>query len=257
MTTALVTGATSGIGACFADRFASLGYHLVLVARDEQRLQQRAARLRETSGAEVEVLAADLGTDDGCTRVEARLLDEARPVDVLVNNAGFALGTDTLHSAVDDEEQMVRVMVRAPLRLTKAAIPGMLARRHGAIITVASVAGLVTYTSYGATKAWALRFSQALSSQLAGTGVRALALCPGLVHTEFHARGNVDVSRAPRFMWLEAGRVVDECLRDLGRGKTVSIASRRYRLLIGVARHLPPSVLNRAARGRKRRRQQM
>ena len=141
MTTALITGASSGIGACFADRFATLGYALVLVARDEERLQRRAARLREKSKADVEVLAADLSTDDGCARVEDRLRDGSRPVDMLVNNAGFALGTDILHSDVDDGERMLRVLVRAPLRLSKAATPGMIARGQCTIVIVDSVAG--------------------------------------------------------------------------------------------------------------------
>jgi len=250
MTTALITGASSGIGAGFAERFARLGHHLVLVARDEARLNERAARLRTQEKVDVEVLVADLSTDEGCARVEARLADRAYPVDVLVNNAGFSLGVDIARSAVDDEERMLRVLVRAPLRLTKAALPGMQARDNGTIITVASVAGLISYNSYGAAKAWAVRFSQALSLQFAGTGVKALALCPGLTRTEFHARGNVDASRAPRFLWLSVERVVDECLRDLARGKTVSIPSRRYRVLVGIGRLLPTRLTARMARDR-------
>jgi short-subunit dehydrogenase len=251
MTTALITGASSGIGAGFAERFAGLGYSLVLVARDEARLQQFAVRLREKSKADVEVLAADLNTDDGCGAVEARLADPERPVDILVNNAGFGLGTDIVRSTVDDEERVLRVMVRAPMRLTKAALLVMLARRHGTIITVASVAGMLSYSSYGAAKAWAVRFSETLSAQLAGTGVQALALCPGLVHTEFHQRGNVDTTGAPRFMWLNVDRVVDECLRDLARGKVVSIPSKRYRLVVGIGRHLPSSLVVRLDRRRR------
>ena len=239
MTLALVTGASSGIGAGFADRFARLGYDLVLVARDETRLQQRAARLAEQWHVDVEVLRADLGTDDGCAAVERRLADTARPVDVLVNNAGFTPGRDFVESSVDDEEQMLRVLVRTPMRLTRAVLPGMLSRNRGSIVTVASTAGLVPYTTYGAAKAWAIAFSKVVSLQVAETAVRAIALCPGLVHTEFHQRAHIDVSRVPGFMWLEVDRVVDECLRDLARGKHISVPSRRYRLLMFLGRLLP------------------
>ena len=254
MTTALVTGASSGIGAGFADRFAQLGYRLVLVARDTRRLEERATRLQDQWHVNVDVLTADLGTEPGCAAVETRLTDERRPIDVLVNNAGFSLGVDFVRSDVDDEDRMLQVLVRAPMRLTKAALPGMLTRDRGAIVTVSSVAGLIPYNTYGAAKAWAVTFSQALSLQLANTGVRALALCPGLVRTEFHERNGIDVSTVPRFMWLDVERVVDECLRDLARGKAVSIPSRRYRTLVEIGRRLPGQFAGRIAHQRGLRR---
>jgi short-subunit dehydrogenase len=250
MTTALVTGATSGIGAGFADRYARLAHNLVLVARDETRLHAMADELRARWHVDVEVLAADLSLDDECARVEERLADATRPIDVLVNNAGYSLGVDIVESDVEAEDQMLRVLTRAPLRLTKAALPGMLARDRGTIITVASVAGLISYNSYGAAKAWTVKFSQALSLRLADTGVRAIALCPGLVHTEFHQRSGVDASAAPAFMWLTVDRVVDECLRDLAKGKTISVPSRRYRLLVGIGTRLPSTLTARLARDR-------
>jgi uncharacterized protein len=254
MSTALITGSTSGIGAGFAARYARLGYDLVLVARDRARLDAQAAALHEQYHVDAEVLAADLGTDEGCAAVETRAADELRPIDVLVNNAGFGLGVDFLHSSLADEEQVLRVMIRAPMRVTKAALPGMLARGGGSIITVASVAAFLNHSTYGAAKAWDVRFSQALSVKLAGTGVSAIALCPGLVHTQFQERGKVDVSNAPRWMWIDVDRVVDACLRDLGRGKQVCIPTRRYKALIGVGRLLPASVVARArALGRGRR----
>jgi short-subunit dehydrogenase len=246
MPTVLVTGSTSGIGAGFADRYARLGHDLVLVARNEERLNAQAAQLRERWRVDVEVLAADLGTDEGCAAVEARVADDRRPVDVLVNNAGFGMGLDFLHSSIEDEEQVLRVMVRAPMRITKAALPGMLARDRGDIITVASIAAFMNYSSYGAAKAWAVRFSEGLSLKLGGTGVHALALCPGLVHTEFHERGKVDVSNAPDWLWLDVDQVVDECLEDLRKGKTLSIPSLRYKALIGIGRHLPRNILAKA-----------
>jgi uncharacterized protein len=246
MSTALITGSTSGIGAGFAARYAQLGHDLVLVARNRARLETQAATLQEQHHVDVEVLAADLGTDEGCAAVETRAADERRPIDVLINNAGFGMGLDFIHSSIANEEQVLRVMIRAPMRVTKAALPGMLARGSGSIITVASVAAFLNHSTYGAAKAWDVRFSQALSVKLVGSGVSAIAVCPGLVHTEFHERGKVDVSNAPRWMWIDADQVVDACLRDLGRGKAICIPTRRYKTLIGVGRLLPASLLARA-----------
>jgi len=241
--TALVTGSTSGIGAEFARRYAALHHNLVLVARDKTRLDAQATKLAATFAVDVEVLPADLGTDDGCALVEARVADDGRPIDVLINNAGFGLGIDFVHSTIDDEEHLMRVLMRAPMRITKAALPGMVARNSGVVITVSSVAAYNNYSTYGAAKRWALRFSEAVSHQLAGTGVRALALCPGLVHTEFHQRGKVEVGRTPKWLWLDVEQVVGECLRDLHRGKTVSIPSVRYKVLIAIGRLMPPSLV--------------
>jgi short-subunit dehydrogenase len=252
MTTVLITGSTSGIGAAFAARYARLGHNLVLVARDRARLDTQAATLHDQHRVDAEVLEADLGTDAGCAAVETRAADELRPIDVLVNNAGLGMGVDFLHSAIDDEEQVLRVMIRAPMRITKAALPGMLARGTGSIITVASVAAFLNHSTYGAAKAWDVRFSEALSLQLAGTGVGAIALCPGLVHTEFHQRGHVDVSNAPRWMWLDVDAVVDACLHDLARGKPICIPARRYRAMVGIGRLLPASLVSRARALRRR-----
>jgi uncharacterized protein len=252
MPTALITGSTSGIGAGFAARYARLGHDLVLVARDRDRLETQAAELHKQYDVDAEVLAADLGTDEGCAEVETRAADDRRPIDVLINNAGFGLGLDFLHSSLADEEQALRVMIRAPMRVTKAALPGMLARGSGTIITVASIAAFLNHSTYGAAKAWDVRFSQALTVKLTGTGVCAIALCPGLVHTEFHERGKVDVSNAPRWMWLDVDQVVDACLHDLARGKPICIPTRRYKAMIGVGRLLPASVVAQARTLRRR-----
>jgi short-subunit dehydrogenase len=251
MSTALITGSTSGIGAEFAKRYAQLGYNLVIVARNGDRLNAQAAELSAAWHVDVEVLRADLSSDEGCAAVEARAADERRPIDVLVNNAGLGLGANFVQSAIDDEEQLIRVLIRAPMRVTKAALPGMLARDRGSIITVASVAAYLNHSTYGAAKAWALRFSESLSLQLANTKVQAIALCPGLVHTEFHERGNVDVANAPSWMWLDVSDVVDSCLRDLQRGKSVSVPSLRYKALTGAGRLLPPALVARARNLRK------
>jgi short-subunit dehydrogenase len=244
MSTALITGASSGIGEGFARRLATIGYDVVLVARDVDRLTKLSAELRESWRVEVEVLPADLATDDGCRDVENRVADASNPIDMVINNAGFGLGISVVASDIEAEERMLRVMVRAPMRITKAALPGMLERGRGDLIIVASTAGLVSHNSYGATKAWGIRFSQALSVKLTGTGVRAVALCPGLTRTEFQQRGNIATGRVPGWMWLDVDRVVDDCLRDLQRGKTISVPSKRYKIIVAIGKLLPTSVVS-------------
>jgi short-subunit dehydrogenase len=244
MPTALVTGATAGIGAVFADRLAREGQDLVLVARDETRLTEAAERLRRSYKVDVEVLPADLADGTGCAKVEQRLADRARPVDLLINNAGLGLGARFLDSDVDDEERMLRVLVLAVLRLTHAALPGMVARGRGAVINVSSVATWRPNGTYAAAKAWVTSFTEGLVRQVAGTGVRVMALCPGFTHTEFHQRAGLRGPR-PGQLWLTPERVVDEGLRDLRRGVVVSVPSTRYKIIAFLARHAPRPLLRR------------
>lgn len=251
MSTALVTGATAGIGNAFARRLARDRYDLVLVSRDEQRLDALAAELRTAYGIEVDVLAADLAEDKGCHAVEARLADATRPVDVLVNNAGFAVNKQFVNADVDDEDRMLRVLVRAVLRLTRAAVPGMVARRHGVVINLSSVAGFVPQGTYSAAKAWVTSFTQGLSADLAGTGVRVQALCPGYTQTEFHERAGIDMRRTPDWLWLDAADVVEESFAALARGRVVCVPGAQYKTFVAVARHVPTRLLA-AAAGRVR-----
>ena len=239
MTTALVTGATSGLGYAFARRLASDGRGLVLVARDAARLEEVATALADRHGVDVEALAADLSDREQLARVADRLRDEARPVDVLVSNAGFGLGKPFLAAHVSEEERMLDVMVRAVLVLTRAAAPGMVARGRGNIITVSSVAGFFSGGTYSAAKAWATTFTASLAGELAGTGVTATALCPGYVRTEFHQRAKMDVSDLPGWAWLDADRVVADCLADVRRGRAVSVPSLRYKAAVFFLRHVP------------------
>ncbi|MEC3996489.1 SDR family oxidoreductase [Actinacidiphila sp. DG2A-62] len=247
MTTSLVTGATAGIGAAFARRLAADGHGLVLVARDAERLADSAARLRERYRVEVETLPADLARDAGVAAVEARLRDTARPVDVLVNNAGFGNRGTYLKVPVEDEVRMLRVHCEAVLRLTSAAAETMRGGGRGTVINVASVAAFMPRGTYGASKAWVVRFTENAARELRGSGVRMLALCPGFVRTEFHARAGMDASRLPSFAWLDADRVVAAALRDLARGRTVSVPSARYKVAVALARHLPTSVFGAAS----------
>lgn len=239
MPTALVTGSTSGIGLVFARRLAATGHDVVLVARDPGRLADTAAQLESDHGVAVEALPADLATDEGAAAVEQRLRDADRPVDLLVNNAGFALRRPFVANDVADEERMLRVLVLAVLRLTHAALPSMIERGRGAVVNVSSVAGWVPRGSYSAAKAWVTVFTEGLAPTLRGTGVRAMAVCPGFVRTEFHQRASMNMAGLPRLFWLDADRVVDTALRDLSRGKVVSVPGAVYRTAAWLLPRLP------------------
>ncbi len=267
---ALVTGATAGIGHAFAHAVAERGHDLVLVARDGARLAAVAEQLRG-HGVQVETLVADLTRREDLERVAERLLvscDEAgpgegsdvasAPVDLLVNNAGFALRTPVVDGDLAGEERMLDVLVRAVLVLSHAAAPTMVARGRGTIINVSSVASFLMGGTYAAAKAWVTSFTAGLDVELAGTGVRACALCPGFVRTEFHQRmGSAPDRIAPGWAWLDADCLVADCLDDVARGRTFSIPSRRYRATVALLRALPlrasPAVARGAALRRRRR----
>ncbi|TDC74073.1 SDR family oxidoreductase [Streptomyces hainanensis] len=243
MTTALVTGTTAGLGAAFARRLARDRHDLVLVARDGDALRRQAAELHDRHGIEATVLVADLATDEGIEAVERRLADPERPVGLLVNNAGFALRGKFLDAPVADELRMLRVHCEAVLRLTTAAAGTMRRRGRGAVINVASVAAFVPRGTYGASKAWVVQFTEGAARDLAGSGVRLMALCPGFVRTEFHERAGLSTDDIPGWMWLDADRVVDAALRDLGRGRSLSIPDARYKTLIGASKLVPRAAL--------------
>jgi uncharacterized protein len=240
--TALVTGPTAGIGLSFASQLAQRGYDLVLVARNEPRLRELAADLTQRYGVAAEVLPADLADRAALATVEARLKDPAGPVDLLVNNAGFGLRHPFLDNDVADEQQMLDVLVTAVLRLTHAALGPMTDRRQGAIVNVSSVAGFLPRGTYSAAKAYVIALSEWADLTYRDRGVRTMVLCPGFTRTEFHERMDVDRTSAPRWMWLDADRVVRDALADLDRGKRISIPSKRYKVLAALARYTPSSV---------------
>ena len=251
MTTALITGGTAGIGRAFADKFAALGYDLVLVARDQERLDAVAEELRgnaEAAPVRIEALSADLATVEGRLAVEQRLAEKDRPVDILVNNAGFGLNHSFRDGPIEDEERMLDVQVRAVMRLTHAALPGMILRGKGSVINVASVAAFLPRGTYSAAKAWVVSFSETVAAELHGTGVRCLALCPGFTHTEFHDRADVDMSSMPGWMWLNAPEVVDAAIDDLRKGLTVSVPGAQYKLIVGANRLVPRRLSTRLGR---------
>jgi uncharacterized protein len=236
MPTALITGATAGLGAAFARRLAAEAYSLVLVSRDETRLAQAADQLKLRYGVSVEVLPADLAADDGIAAVESRIREG---VDLLVNNAGFGHPDPFPDVPAEDEVRMLKVHCEAVLRLTLAALPGMRERDRGAIVNVASVAAFFTRGTYSASKAWVVNFSESAAAEIGNPRIKIMALCPGFVRTEFHQRASMDISSIPGFLWLKADDVVREALRDLALGKRVSVPDLRYKAIVAIGKLVP------------------
>lgn len=239
MPTAVITGASAGIGAAFVQPLRQRGYDLVVVARDGERLRRQVP--------DAEVLAADLTTTEGCAAVEGRL---AKGVDLLVNNAGRGLNRAFDESTLDEQEDLLDLNVRSVLRLTHAALPPMLARGSGAIVNISSVAGFsagVRGATYSASKAWVTNFTESLDLQYRDRGVSALAVCPGFTRTEFHARAGMDMSGVPERLWLTVDQVVATALRDLDRGKTISVAGPQYKAIVTATRLLPTGVRRQAS----------
>jgi short-subunit dehydrogenase len=239
MATALITGATAGIGAEFARAYARRGYDLVLVARDEKRL---AAMAEELPSVTVEILRADLADRADVDRVAARLDDLEKPVDILVNNAGFGMHISLLSRDLPAFDRAFEVMVRAVLVLGGAAARSMTTRGHGSIINVGSTAGYIPMGAYSAIKAWVMSYTEGLAVELRGTGVTATVLAPGWVHTEFHDRAGIRKSSVPDALWLQPGPLVETAIRDAAKGKVISLPSLRYKVLIFGARHIPRSL---------------
>jgi uncharacterized protein len=245
MSTALVTGPTAGIGRSFAEQLAGRGHDLVLVARSADRLEEVAATLRSSYGVAVEVIAADLADRAGMALVEARLADTDRPIDLLVNNAGFGLKGRFLDNDVEAETAMLEVLVTAVLRLSHAALGPMAARGSGGIINVSSVAGRLPRGTYGAAKAWVNSFGAWAAGEYAGRGVRIMTLSPGFVRTEFHERMDVSRSSAPDFMWMDADKLVAQALADYDAGRTQSIPGLQYKVIAAAGSLVPTAVLQR------------
>ncbi len=246
MPTALVTGATAGIGAAFTRHLAAAGYSLVIAARDVERLRECRATLLSFGAPDVEVIAADLVVPEQRGSVVARL---ALGVDLLVNNAGIGLGKDFLVAQESELLAQLELNVTALMLLTRAALPPMVARGHGGVINVASVAGLIPGrgTTYAGSKAYVISFSEGLAMSLAGSGVRVQALCPGFVRTEFHRRASIDMSKAPARAYVDIDELVVTSLRDLRRNKIVSVPGRLYATMAVLTRLLPRGLVRQFA----------
>ncbi len=239
---ALVTGASSGIGAVFARKLAARGYDLLLVARDAARLETLRVELAGL-GAGASVVVADLATDAGLETTEAALTAAGR-LDLLVNNAGFGTTGTFAESPLATQEQMLRLHVLAVNRLSRSALQLMRPAKRGGIITVSSVASFVTSpgnVNYCATKTYQRIFSESLATECSRDGIRVQALCPGFTHTEFHQRMSFDQKRsAPAFLWLDADTVVETSLRQFeAHGPVVCIPGLQYKAIVFLARHIP------------------
>jgi short-subunit dehydrogenase len=252
---ALITGPTAGLGAGYARRYARDGYDLVLVARTVDRLEDLAAELRAAYGVDVEVLPADLTSAADRARVADRLADG---VQVLVNNAGFGTSGEFWTADPAQLQAQLDVNVTAVMQFTRAALPAMIAAGSGTVINIASVAGLLSGrgSTYSASKAWVVSFTEGLANGLTGTGVSIHAVCPGFVHTEFHQRAGIDMTSIPKIMWLHVDDVVAESLADVAKGRVISIPGVQYKVLTTAGRLVPRGLVravnNRMGRGRGR-----
>ena len=253
---ALVTGASGGIGEEYARQLAAQGADVVLVARSGDALERLAAEVRERNGVRADVLVADLQTDAGVRAVEERVGD----VDLLVNNAGYGIARHLADVEPSDVDGMIRLNVLALARLTRAALPPMLARGHGGIVNVSSVAGFQpspSFATYNATKAFVTMFTEALALEVHGTGVRVQALCPGLTRTGFQAvAGETGTDGLPDLLWQEPAEVVRASLAGLRRNKVIVVPGAHNKVLVAGSSVLPNGIKRRVAgavmRGRGR-----
>ncbi|ASY25925.1 SDR family NAD(P)-dependent oxidoreductase [Candidatus Planktophila versatilis] len=236
---ALVTGATAGIGESFTRLLASKGYNIALVARDEVRLHERAAGLREKYGIQTFVLPADLATKGGVKLVEKYI--QSYEIEVLINNAGFGINKAFTASSLGDEQDLLNVLVRTPMRLMHVILPGMKERKSGTIINVSSVAGFIAGGTYSAAKSYLTVLSESLNTELKGTGVIVSALCPGFTRTEFHQRGRMKMKGLPSFMWLNADKLVAQSWKDARAHQPVSVPGWQYKLLVAIISIAPRS----------------
>ena len=239
--TALITGASAGIGFEFADELASRGVDLVLVARDAERLTTISEELRERYEVEVEVLPADLGVRDQIEVVAARASQE--DIALVVNNAGFGLNESFFVNEVEKEQNLVDVMISAVMQVSHAALPGMIRRDHGGIINVSSIAGWMSSGTYSAAKSWVTTFSESMAMQLKNSNVNMMAVCPGYTRTEFQDRAGMGTDTIPDWMWLHAHEVVLVALKDFEKGKCVSVPGMQYKFLSLIAQYLPRPIV--------------
>jgi short-subunit dehydrogenase len=250
--TALVTGASSGIGRAMAHRLAAEGTALVAVARDEGRLRA----LADEVAVDVEVLVADLADPAQLARVEARVADAERPVDLVVNNAGFGTYGPLASLDVDDETREIAVNVTAVVRLTHAAVAAMVPRGRGAVLNVGSVAGLQATpgnATYGASKAFVASFGESVAGELAGTGVTLTTVLPGFTHTEFAERAGIGGRKVPKPAWQTADAVAATALDAARSGRPWVVPGALNKVLVSVAgpvpRRLKRVLAARAAKG--------
>lgn len=251
----LITGASSGIGEAFADVFAARGFDLVLTARRQDRLRAVAERAHARHGAAVAVIGSDLSDRAAPASICDELSSRGLSVDALVNNAGYGVPGKYASVPWREHEALMQVMVAGLAELTYRLVPGMVERRYGRIINVASLAGLVPapggHTLYAASKAFVIRFSEALANEVRPAGVHVTALCPGFTYSEFHDRTGTraSVSRMPSWMWMDAATVAAKGYDAVMAGEPINIPGRVNRTIAGLVKYLPEAAIS--AVGRK------
>jgi len=239
--TALITGASAGIGAAYAKQLAAKGSDLVLVARDVTRLQALAAELKAKHSVQVEVLQADLADRAQLDKVCVRVAQN--DIDLVVNNAGFGIKQSFVGGTIESEQYLLDVLVTAVMRITHAAMPGLIERNCGGVINVSSIAGWMSSGTYSSAKAWVTSFSEALATRHKDSKVHVMALCPGYTRTEFHARANMETQTIPNWMWLDVDAVVAKSLKDFEKGKPISVPGMQYKFLSLIAQYLPRPIV--------------
>ena len=251
--TALVTGASSGIGKAFAELLAQQGYAVVVTARRADRLDALASELKQKYGVATHTIVADLSEPHAPQQIAAELAARKIAIDVLVNNAGYGVPGSYISVPWNDHERFMQVMVTAVLDLTYRLLPGMLERGWGRVINIASVAGMVPspagHTLYGPSKAFLIRFSEALSAEGAPKGVHVTAVCPGFTHSEFHdVLGTRDrMNRMPALLWLQADDVAREGYDAVMKGRSVVVNGAIYRWLVWLTAVLPRALSRRVS----------
>ena len=243
MATALITGATAGIGASYANLLAKEGFDLILVARDLPRLNKVAKELSKRFGVKAQCIKADLTKPSQLAKVEKRVADSKKPIDILVNNAGFGIKDSFTVSNLDKEQELLDVLVTAPMRLTHAVLPVMVKRNTGIIVNVSSVASFIAGGTYSAAKSYLTVFSESLHTELRGTNVKISALCPGFTRTEFHSRGRMKMTALPKFMWLDSDKLVSKSWKHANANRAISIPGWQYKILSAIARNAPRPIV--------------
>jgi short-subunit dehydrogenase len=256
--TALITGASAGIGAAFAHAYGKRGVNLVLTARREESLRQLAEELTKTYGVSAQVLAGDLANPETPRHLFDTLTDRGIQIDILINNAGYGVPGKFCDASWQQQRNFITVLVAAYAHMAHLFLPGMAARCYGRIVNVASLAGLIPpsagHTLYGAAKAFTIAFSESLRLENLETGVHVTALCPGFTYSEFHdvTGTRALVSKMPAYMWLDAAEVAGQGVEAVERNAPVHVTGRVNRFIAFLARHLPQSLARRLARSQSR-----
>ena len=246
MAIALITGASSGIGLAYAKLLAREGFDLVLVARDLPRLNKLAKELNKAHKIKVQTIKADLTKPAQLVKVERRLANKINPIAVLINNAGFGLKQSFIDSDLKREQELLDVLVTAPMRLSHAVLPAMVKRNKGVIVNVSSVASFIAGGTYSAAKSYLTVFTEYLHTELRDTNIKVSALCPGFTKTEFHARGKMKMGGLPNYMWTDVNDVVKKSWKYAKAGKVICIPGWQYMLLSTIARIAPRPIVRKA-----------